>query len=87
MITEATQPPLPDSYDLNLTRVNEEDGESTLIARRVSTESVFACWVQVSLPLFIPPVTKGGWGWGGYLSLAGAATSVIFVATKYDKIL
>ncbi|KAK7482872.1 hypothetical protein BaRGS_00025905 [Batillaria attramentaria] len=32
---DATQPPLPGGYDhVNLTKVNEDDGESTLIARR-----------------------------------------------------
>ncbi|XP_070213213.1 mitogen-activated protein kinase kinase kinase kinase 4-like isoform X2 [Littorina saxatilis] len=35
---EATQPPLPAPYDVNLTKVNEEDGESTLIARRNKSE-------------------------------------------------
>ncbi|XP_076435279.1 mitogen-activated protein kinase kinase kinase kinase 4-like isoform X2 [Babylonia areolata] len=35
---EAVQPPLPGSFDLNLTKVNEEDGESTLIARRNKSE-------------------------------------------------
>lgn len=51
IITDVTQPPLPASYDLNLTRVNEEDGESTLIARRVSTSSVSVSKGQ--LPIFI----------------------------------
>lgn len=32
--TEVTQPPLPATYDLS--KLNEDDGDGTLIARRVS---------------------------------------------------